>query len=167
MSKESFPWRYVLCNPFHPHRPRSRVSAHSLLSPLFLLPSPAQSTNRCPLQLTQDVFALGDCAMIEGTDYPATAQVASQKAQWLATRLNGNKMEGDGFRWRNLGLMAYIGGWRAIMQTGLPGGNISGRSAWLVWRGAYLTKSVSWGNKILIPMYWFLNWAFGRDISRF
>lgn len=34
-------------------------------------------------------------------------------------------------------------------------------------RSAYWTKSVSIQNKILIPMYWFKSWIFGRDISGF
>lgn len=25
--------------------------------------------------------------------------------------------------------------------------------AWVLWRGAYLTKSMSWKNKMLIPVY--------------
>jgi hypothetical protein len=37
----------------------------------------------------------------------------------------------------------------------------------LIWRGAYLTQTISWRNKVLIPVYWFINWVFGRDISRF
>lgn len=45
-------------------------------------------------------------------------------------------------------VMAYIGGWRAILQTPEPGeGNLhlSGRTAWLLWRSAYLAKSkLSW-----------------------
>ncbi|KAF2807964.1 uncharacterized protein BDZ99DRAFT_522568 [Mytilinidion resinicola] len=116
--------------------------------------------------IMEDVFALGDCAKIENTTYPATAQVASQKAEWLAKRLNKGDFDKGGFTWKNMGVMAYIGNWNAIMQGG-GGGSVSGRAAWVLWRGAYLTKSVSWRNKVLIPIYWFLNWAFGRDISRF
>ncbi|KAF2477852.1 FAD/NAD(P)-binding domain-containing protein [Lindgomyces ingoldianus] len=119
-----------------------------------------------PQAILEDVFALGDCAILEGTSYPATAQVASQKAEWLAKRLNRDDIEQSGFTWKNLGVMAYIGNWNALFQ-GSGGGNISGRAAWILWRGAYLTKSVSIRNKILIPMYWFINWLFGRDISRF
>jgi NADH dehydrogenase FAD-containing subunit len=76
--------------------------------------------------------------------------------------------------------MAYLGDWRAVFRTG-TGSDFSGRTAWLIWRGAYLTKSVSWRNKVefsaytnvklinqvLICIYWTLNWLFGRDISRF
>lgn len=106
-----------------------------------------------PEAILKDVFALGDCAIVEGTSYPATAQVASQKAYWLSKRLNKGDIEKAGFTWKNMGVMAYIGNWKALFQGG-EGGNISGRLAWLIWRGAYLTKSVSWRNKILIPTYW-------------
>jgi len=113
----------------------------------------------------ENVHALGDCAIMENAAYPATAQVASQKANWLAKRLNKGDLEANGFTYKNLGVMAYIGNWNAIMQT--DGGDISGRVAWFIWRGAYLAKSVSWRNRVLIPVYWFVNWVFGRDISRF
>ncbi|KAF2835644.1 FAD/NAD(P)-binding domain-containing protein [Patellaria atrata CBS 101060] len=116
--------------------------------------------------ILEDVFAVGDCAVLEGTMYPATAQVASQKAGWLAKRLNKGDIDNSAFHWKNMGVMAYVGNWNAILQGG-KGGNVSGRAAWFIWRGAYLTKAVSWRNKILIPVYWFVNWVFGRDISRF
>jgi len=100
----------------------------------------------------EDVFAMGDCAIMEDAMYPATAQVANQKANWLAKRLNKMDLDKQGFNYKDLGVMAYIGNKNAIMQSGV--GNISGRVAWLVWRGAYLAKSVSWRNRILIATYW-------------
>jgi NADH dehydrogenase len=115
--------------------------------------------------ILKDVYALGDCALLEGTMFPATAQVAAQKAEWLGKRLNKDDIESQSFKWKNLGVMAYLGNYNAIMQSG-GGGNVSGRLAWLIWRGAYLTKTVSLRNKILIPMMWALNWLFGRDTSR-
>lgn len=99
-----------------------------------------------------NIFALGDCANIEGTSYPATAQVANQQAQWLSKRLNKGDLDKKNFTWKNMGVMTYIGNWNAIFQT--SGADISGRFAWFLWRGAYLTQSVSWRNKVLIPMYW-------------
>ena len=105
--------------------------------------------------ILNDVFVLGDCAIMEDTHYPATAQVAAQKASWLAKRLNRNDIDtSSGFTWKNMGTMAYIGNWNALLQGGGNAGGISGRLAWIIWRGAYLTKSVSWRNKILIPVYW-------------
>jgi NADH dehydrogenase FAD-containing subunit len=50
--------------------------------------------------------------------------------------------------------MAYIGNMRAIFEGGKGVGNVSGRAAWVLWRGAYLAKSISWRNRVLIPMYW-------------
>ena len=97
------------------------------------------------------VYALGDCAILEGSSYPATAQVASQKANWLAKRFNKGDIEQSQFTYRDLGIMAYVGNWNAILQS--QGGDISGRIAWFVWRGAYLAKSVSWRNRVLIPVY--------------
>ncbi|EOD48959.1 hypothetical protein GTA08_BOTSDO10574 [Neofusicoccum parvum] len=131
-----------------------------------ILEPQGQGENGKTRAIAQDVYALGDCGAIEGTDYPATAQVANQKAVWLAKRFNRGDVDSQGFTWKNMGVMAYIGNWRAIMQSG-GGGNVSGRAAWLIWRGAYLTKAVSWRNKVLIPVYWFINWVFGRDVSRF
>jgi len=113
-----------------------------------------------------DVFALGDCGVIQDTTYPATAQVASQKALWLAKRLNHGDLDKTAFTYKDLGTLAYIGNWDALFQTG-GGGRLQGYLAWIMWRGAYLTKTVSWRNKLLVPMYWAVNWVFGRDISRF
>ncbi|KAI9669684.1 MAG: hypothetical protein M1831_007380 [Alyxoria varia] len=104
----------------------------------------------------RDVFAIGDCASIQGTSYPATAQVANQKAVWLAKHLNRRDLHLTRFRWKDLGVMAYVGNWKAIFQPGGGGSavNLSGRAAWFLWRSAYLFKSVSWRNRILIPVYW-------------
>lgn len=67
----------------------------------------------------KDVFALGDVAMLENASLPATAQVANQEAKWLAERLNAGGVvdKGKGFAFRNLGVMTYVGGMKAIMQT--------------------------------------------------
>ncbi|KAF2102001.1 hypothetical protein NA57DRAFT_64631 [Rhizodiscina lignyota] len=133
---------------------------------LRVLLQPKDSKDGSRSAVMQDVYALGDCAVTEGTMYPATAQVASQKAEWLAKRFNARDIDTQkGFNWKNMGVMAYLGNWNAVLQS--SGGDFSGRTAWFIWRGAYLTKAVSWRNKILIPTYWFINWLFGRDVSRF
>ena len=102
--------------------------------------------------VVKNVYALGDCAILEGTSYPATAQVASQKASWLAKRFNNSDIELKVFTYKDLGAMAYLGNSAAILQS--QRGDISGRVAWFIWRVAYLAKSVSWRNRILIPTYW-------------
>ncbi|KAF5026063.1 hypothetical protein F66182_1855 [Fusarium sp. NRRL 66182] len=69
-----------------------------------------------------DVYAIGDCAVVEGQSLPATAQVASQQATYLGKRFNsGTSNQGPPtapFQFRNWGTMAYLGGWRAIHQKG-------------------------------------------------
>lgn len=103
--------------------------------------------------VVDDVFVLGDCGIIEGTHYPATAQVASQKGIWLAKRLNKKDLDRAGFKFKDLGTLAYIGNWDALFQGG-KWGRLQGYIAWAIWRGAYLTRTVSWRNKILVPVYW-------------
>ncbi|CAG8972154.1 hypothetical protein HYALB_00009702 [Hymenoscyphus albidus] len=132
--------------------------------------APSRLSNSTPLPVEatmHDVFALGDVSVFEQGQLPATAQVASQEAKWLGKRLNrGDVGQGDGFRFTDMGVLTYVGNMKAIMQ-GKGGTEVKGRTAWLIWRGAYLTKTMSWRNKLLIPMYWAINWCFGRDISRF
>ena len=101
-----------------------------------------------------DVFALGDNANIRDYPLPATAQTASQQALWLGKHLNNGSIAAESFKFRNLGIMAYLGGSKGLVQTGWGGKGVQGYLAWLIWRGAYLTMSVSWRNKILIPTYW-------------
>jgi len=115
----------------------------------------------------KDVFAIGDNSMMESGPLPATAQVANQQAMWLAKRLNKGNMEGQKFGYRNLGVITYISGAKGLFQPGEGGhGGLKGRTAYLIWKGAYLTKTVSWRNRMLIPVYWLIQRVFGRDISR-
>ncbi|KAB5558668.1 pyridine nucleotide-disulfide oxidoreductase-domain-containing protein [Coniochaeta sp. 2T2.1] len=113
-----------------------------------------------------DVFVIGDCAVIEDdAALPKTAQVASQQAAHLARQLNKGEVGKRTFRFRNWGTLTYLGGWKAIHQSSAD--KLSGWLAWVLWRGAYLTRSMSWRNKLLVPVYWFVTWVFGRGISRF
>lgn len=131
--------------------------------------------------IMNDVFAIGDnCKLLSGP-LPATAQVANQQAKFLARGLNSSQdtdsySASPGFQFKNMGVMAYIGGAKAVLQgptvtrgeggkaTGL---NFRGWIAYLMWRGAYLTMTLSWRNKFLIPIQWLAVKVFGRDISRF
>jgi NADH dehydrogenase FAD-containing subunit len=137
------------------------------------LASPASSSEPPSITTTKtilpDVYAIGDCTTLEGAHLPATAQVASQQAVYLAKNLNkADRSDGPAaapFKFRNWGTMAYLGSWRAIHQSSAD--EIKGRAAWILWRTAYLTKSMSVRNKIMVPVYWLMTWLFGRDISRF
>jgi len=114
-----------------------------------------------------NVLALGDAAVIEGLDFPATAQTAQQQGAYLARSLNretrGKEMRP--FRYRHMGMLAYIGRHRALAD--LPHVKGSGLGTWVFWRSAYLTRLVSWKNKVQVVFDWAKTLVFGRDISRF
>jgi len=76
------------------------------------------------------------------------------------------------FRYMNRGAMAGMGfgaGVSDLTKTDLPFPKVaaSGKAAFLMWSSVYVTKQLSFTNMILIPMYWFKQMVFGRDISRF
>lgn len=92
-----------------------------------------------------------------------------QSAQFLNKLLVKSAPE---FQYKNRGAMAALGfggGVSDLTNTDLPAPKVatSGAAAFFMWRSAYWTKQLSWNNMILIPMYWFKQMVFGRDISRF
>ena len=76
------------------------------------------------------------------------------------------------FRYIERGGMVSMGFGNGIADLsksnlGVPRLSITGFAAFISWRGAYLSKQLSWQNMILIPMFWFKSFVFGRDVSRF
>ncbi|TFA98239.1 putative NADH dehydrogenase [Trichoderma ghanense] len=138
---------------------------------------PPDAAGDTPKPVMSDVFVIGDCAVNENDrSLPKTAQVAAQQAGYLAKHLNKATQDGSlgavdvsstwkPFKFRNWGTLTYLGGWKAIHQSSAD--ELRGWVAWVVWRGAYLTRSMSLRNKMMVPVYWFVSWVFGRDISRF
>lgn len=122
------------------------------------------------LQFVENVYAIGDCAQIQGKFLPATAQVASQKGKHLAHVLNGKMGEDPEadekvFKHRDMGSMASLGSGSAIVDS--PNAKAQGRIAWVIWRSAYTYMSLSWRNRLLVPFFWTVNRFFGRDLTRF
>ena len=114
-----------------------------------------------------EVFAMGDCMAIEGKPFPSTAQTAQQQGKYLARSFNilAKGKPASPFRYRHYGMLAYIGGGRALADLSSVKGR--GFAAWLFWRSAYVTKIVSLKNKILVLFDWLKTSVFGRDLSRF
>jgi NADH:ubiquinone reductase (non-electrogenic) len=115
----------------------------------------------------KDVYALGDCAVVEGAPLPATSQVAQQQGKYLAVALNrlASGREAAPFRYRHLGMLAYIGDSRALADLDSFKG--TGWSTWLFWRSVYITKIVSLKNKVMVLFDWAKAKVFGRDVSQF
>ena len=154
------------------------------------------------------IMAVGDCTCIATGQLPATAQVASQQAEYLANVMNKNynlspDLSKEGifppptrdptrtemsiseaiagfaaqsdqyakpFQFLNLGILAYTGGGTALTQVSLAPDteNIkgSGQIGNVVWKSVYLTKQVSWRNRLLVVNDWTKRQLFGRDITR-
>jgi len=74
------------------------------------------------------------------------------------------------FQFLNLGILAYSGGGTALAQvTPVPEGKPvkgKGKLGNAVWRSVYLSKQVSWRNRLLVLNDWIKRQLFGRDITR-
>jgi NADH dehydrogenase len=145
-----------------------------------LVSEKSEPGNQTQTAVLQDVFAIGDNAAPETGAPPATAQATSQEAKWLANRFNkGDLDRAPPFSFKNMGMLAYIGSSKALMQLphhGNGNGNgsghilpegLKGRTAWLVWKISYVSMSVSWRNRCRIAFRWMINRLFGSEISRF
>lgn len=92
-----------------------------------------------------DVWAIGDCAMVnDGPVLPATAQVASQKADFVVDVLNklakGRTPPDQDFKWKNQGSLAYLGDWKALYDRSTGGGgSASGTAAFVSRRSSHIT----------------------------
>jgi len=119
----------------------------------------------CPLD---GIYALGDCSTFSKEPLAQTAQAAEQEGKYLAKTLNnmasGKKIKP--FHYNFMGMFTYVGGKKALFESPQLG-RMSGFISWILWNAAYITKLVSVRNKIMIPLYWFKSFVFGRDISRF
>ncbi|HKU80985.1 MAG TPA: NAD(P)/FAD-dependent oxidoreductase [Candidatus Tumulicola sp.] len=115
------------------------------------------------------VWALGDCASIpdgEGGTYPMTAQHAIREGPHLADNLV-RALRGRPtlpFRYRSLGMMAALGGRKAVAQ--LPGDRVlTGFAAWFLWRTYYLLRLPGADRRLRVAFDWTLELLFPRDIA--
>lgn len=113
----------------------------------------------------ENIFAAGDCTRMETGELPATAQVAQQQGIFLAKYFNREMKVKDSFKFKNLGMLAYIGGHKALADT--PQFKGTGFKTFVLWRSAYLTRLVSFKNKLLVIFDWTKTFLFGRDVSNF
>lgn len=111
----------------------------------------------------RDVYALGDAADIRKQYLPTTAEVAVQKAEYLANMINRGTDGQKPFQYRQKPLVAYIGGHDGVVH-GRPEWN--GPRAWAAWRSKNLLWTRSWRRKMMIMIYWALDWMGGKEIAR-
>lgn len=54
----------------------------------------------------------------------------------------------------------------AIFPQEAKGLSLAGFISWFIWRSAYLTRVISWRNRLYVAINWATTFVFGRDISR-
>lgn len=107
----------------------------------------------------ENVFALGDIAYMENTQFPKghpqLANVAIAQAKNLVTNLENlqEKKPLKPFSYKSPGTMATVGKRKAVVD--LPFMSFQGRFAWFVWMFLHLMLIVSVKNRLII----FINWA--------
>jgi len=75
------------------------------------------------------------------------------------------------FQFLNLGILAYTGGGSALAQLQVAPNEKAvvkgkGEIGFGLWRSVYLSKQVSWRNRLLVLVDWGKTQIFGRDITR-
>lgn len=106
---------------------------------------------------TDNVWALGDCALIpmpDGGACPPTAQFATRQGKTAARNIVAAMRGGERkvFQFKELGKLAALGHRSAVAQ--MFGVNISGFLAWFMWRSIYLMKLPGWGRRLKVAADW-------------
>lgn len=106
----------------------------------------------------KNIFAIGDVALMETTDYPKrhpqVAPVAIQQAQALACNLSAtiNNRRMKKFVYHNKGAMATVGKNKAVVEIGKI--KIRGYFAWATWMFVHLMSIIGVKNRIFILLNW-------------
>lgn len=110
----------------------------------------------------ENIFAIGDVALMKSSDYPnghpMTAQPAVQQGICLAKNLN-RIVDGKDmiiFKYKNIGSMATIGRNKAVCD--LPWIQISGFFAWLIWMFIHLINLIGFRNRMIALVNWIIQY---------
>jgi NADH:ubiquinone reductase (H+-translocating) len=114
------------------------------------------------------IFAVGDIAIIDGQPLPQLAQPAIQLGRFAAAQVR-RLMAGrptESFSYHDKGTMATIGRRSAVVE--LPHGiRIRGTLAWLAWLGLHLIELLGNRNRIsaLVNLSWrYISWSRGGGL---
>tara|TARA_B100000674_G_scaffold421301_1_gene372874 strand:+ start:1053 stop:2312 length:1260 start_codon:yes stop_codon:yes gene_type:complete len=111
------------------------------------------------------IFVIGDAAHYKGKNdrpLPGIAPVAIQQGKYLAKKLtlNINKESNKNFKYKDKGMMATIGGFKAIGVVGKL--QISGLLAWLFWSLIHLVYLIGYKSKLIV----FIEWIFAYFLNK-
>jgi NADH dehydrogenase len=124
------------------------------------------------LRLTEyeNVFALGDCALITnpstGKAYPPTAQNSIHQSTTVANNLYSmitGKTKLKEFTFESKGMMTTLG--RRVAIAVVYGLHCKGSLAWLIWRTYYLYKLPMLEKRFQVATSWIADLLFKRDLT--
>lgn len=117
----------------------------------------------CKIIGSQNIFAIGDVAMMKTEKYPkghpGVAQPAIQMGKYVGKNLLNihNNKSIKPFHYVDKGSLATIGRGKAVAD--LPGNlHFGGRPAWWIWLFIHITFLVSFRNKLLVLTNWIWNY---------
>lgn len=115
----------------------------------------------------KNVFAVGDnCCFIQNEKpLPQLAQVAVRQAEIVSKNIFNlvKKKPLEKFIYKHQGDLISLGRFFAMGE--IKGFSFSGKFAWILWRGVYLSKMISFPDKIRTLIDWILDLFHPRDVS--
>jgi len=118
----------------------------------------------------EEVFALGDCALLTnpltGEAYPATAQNSIHQSITVANNLYSvitGKTRLEEFSFKSKGMMTTLG--RKVAIAVVFRLHFTGSLAWIIWRTYYLSKLPMLEKKFQVATSWIADLLFKRDLT--
>ena len=123
----------------------------------------------CSIREDDSIYVIGDAANfkgVNGSPLPGIAPVAIQQGRYvgLNTKKNLPKEDRKPFKYRDKGMMATIGGFKAIGVVGKI--EISGFVAWLFWSLIHLVYLIGYKSKFVVVIEWIFAFFFNKRGTR-
>ena len=116
------------------------------------------------------VYVVGDAAWAFDAEtraaVPPTAQAAEHAGRYVAAAIAADLAgeEAPPFRFRPRGYLALLGHGTGVGRIGPV--TFTGRLAWLLWHGYYLSRIPSWRNRLRLGTGWLLSGVTGRETAQ-
>ena len=123
----------------------------------------------CSIKKDDSIYVIGDAANFKGVNgepLPGIAPVAIQQGKYVGYNIQKNisKENRKPFKYRDKGMMATIGGFKAIGVVGKF--EISGFIAWLFWSLIHLVYLIGYKSKFVVAIEWIFAFFFNKRGTR-
>ena len=115
------------------------------------------------------IYVIGDASNyknFDGEPLPGIAPVAIQQGKYLAKKITSNKGNESvkNFKYKDKGVMATIGGFKAIGVIGNL--QVSGLLAWLFWSLIHLVYLIGYKSKLIVVIEWIFAYFLNKRGTR-